>query len=101
MASRRVTVTLPAELVGEIDRREENRSRFILEAVERELARRRRAELGRSLNNPHPATEEVAELGISEWADHLPQEDITELVDLSAGTAVRWTPGEGWTEASR
>ena len=37
----RVTVTLNAELVKGIDRLQKNRSRFIAEAVERELARRR------------------------------------------------------------
>ena len=37
----RVTVTLRADLVAEIDRVERNRSRFIAEAVERDLQRRR------------------------------------------------------------
>jgi len=37
----RVTVTLSAELVQGIDRFERNRSRFIAEAVEHELTRRR------------------------------------------------------------
>jgi metal-responsive CopG/Arc/MetJ family transcriptional regulator len=49
----RVTVTLPKDLVRDIDRREKNRSRFIAEAVHRELDRRRREELRRSLENPH------------------------------------------------
>ena len=39
----RVTVTLPNELVSEIDRREKNRSKFVAEAVRHELERRRRA----------------------------------------------------------
>jgi len=34
---KRVTVTLPEELVSEIDRWEANRSRFVLVAAEREL----------------------------------------------------------------
>ena len=38
----RVTVTLAAELVEGIDRLERNRSRFIAEAVERELPARLR-----------------------------------------------------------
>ena len=46
----RVTVTIPAQLVDDIDRFERNRSRFIVEAVERELVRRRRDGLLRSLN---------------------------------------------------
>ena len=54
MASERVTVTLPQELVEEIDRCERNRSRFIAEAVAHELALRRRQGLLRSVANPHP-----------------------------------------------
>src|SRR5580704_13723503 len=50
----RVTVTLPDELIRDIDRREKNRSKFIAEAVRNELDRRRRDELRRSLENPHP-----------------------------------------------
>lgn len=42
----RVTVTLPDDLLKEIDRRESNRSKFVAEAVHRELERRRRAEIG-------------------------------------------------------
>ena len=49
----RVTVTLPAELVREIDRHERNRSKFVLHSVQRELDRRRRNELRRSLRKPH------------------------------------------------
>ena len=45
----RVTVTLPNDLVRDIDRRENNRSKFVAEAVRHELDRRRRAELRRSL----------------------------------------------------
>jgi metal-responsive CopG/Arc/MetJ family transcriptional regulator len=33
----RVTTTLPEDLVRDIDRREKNRSRFVAEAVRREL----------------------------------------------------------------
>ncbi len=53
-STERVTVTLPIELVERIDRYERNRSRFITEAVEHELVRRRRLELLRSLKSPHP-----------------------------------------------
>ena len=38
----RVTVTLPADVLSDIDSAEKNRSAFILEAVRRELSRRRR-----------------------------------------------------------
>jgi len=96
----RVTVTLPAEIVRDIDRLARNRSRFILEAVRHELERRRREELRRSLNRPHPDSSELADAGMDEWALGLPDEDVTELVDVRAGRPVRWVPGEGWVEAS-
>jgi hypothetical protein len=93
----RVTVTLPAELVEGIDRFERNRSRFIAEAVEHELGRRRREGLLRSLKNPHPEAAELADTGLAEWGASLPAGDEG-LVDPSAGKAVRWTPGQGWVE---
>ena len=94
----RVTVTLPGDLVRDIDRRENNRSKFVAEAVRRELDRRRRMELRRSLHNPHPDTAKFAEQGFSDWARGLPKEDAAALVDGSAGKPVRWVPGEGWVE---
>lgn len=95
----RVTVTLPAELVDNIDRLEKNRSRFIAQAVEHELIRRRREGLLRSLERPHPEATELAEAGLSEWGTSLPAEE-EDLVDPSAGTPVRWVEGEGWMEES-
>jgi Arc/MetJ-type ribon-helix-helix transcriptional regulator len=94
----RVTVTLPDDLVREIDRREKNRSKFVAEAVRRELDFRRRAELRRSLQNAHPDSADLAEQGLEEWTRGLPEEDTEALVDSSAGKAVRWVPGEGWVE---
>jgi hypothetical protein len=94
----RVTVTLPDDLVRDIDRREKNRSKFVADAVRRELDRRRRDELQRSLQNPHPESTEVAEQGFEEWSRGLPEEDAEGLVDGSAGKAVRWIPGKGWME---
>jgi metal-responsive CopG/Arc/MetJ family transcriptional regulator len=55
-ASERVTVTLPADVLEGIDRLERNRSRFIAQAVDRELARRRREALHDSIKSPHPET---------------------------------------------
>lgn len=101
METDRVTVTLPAEVVQEIDRREKNRSRFVLDAVKRELLRRRREELRRSLRTPHPDSIRLAEAGIGEWAKGLPREKTQDLVDLKEGTAVRWVPGRGWEETRR
>jgi Arc/MetJ-type ribon-helix-helix transcriptional regulator len=94
----RVTVTLPTELVSDIDRREKNRSKFIAQAVRHELDRRRRAELRRSLQNPHPESADLAEQGLEEWMRGLPEEDAEALVDAGGGTPVRWVPGEGWVE---
>ena len=94
----RVTVTLPNELIRDIDRREKNRSKFVAEAVRRELERRRRAELRKSLDNPHAESGVMAELGFDDWAHALPVEDAESLVDLTAGKPVRWIPGEGWME---
>jgi len=94
----RVTVTLPGDLVRDIDRREKNRSKFVAEAVRRELDRRRRSDLRRSLENPHPESAGVAEEGLEEWSRGLPEEDVEALLDSSAGKAVRWVPGEGWVE---
>ena len=93
----RVTVTLPVGLVEGIDRFERNRSRFIAEAVEHELVRRRREGLLRSLERPHPEAAELAEAGLAEWGAGLPSEDEA-LVDVSAGKPVRWVEGQGWVE---
>lgn len=93
----RVTVTLPIELVEGIDQFERNRSRFITEAVERELVRRRREGLLRSLASPHPEAAELADTGLSDWGAGLPAENEA-LVDERAGKPVRWVEGQGWVE---
>ncbi len=95
-----MTVTLPSDLVAGIDRYERNRSRFIAKAVEHELARRRREELLRSIESPHPEATELADLGLSDWGAALPADEES-LVDASAGKAVRWVEGQGWVEESR
>jgi hypothetical protein len=97
-SAERVTVTLPDDLVRDMDREDKNRSKFVAEAVRNELSRRRRVELRRSLDNPHPESAELAEEGLLEWARDLPEEDAAALVDASAGRPVRWVPGEGWIE---
>jgi hypothetical protein len=66
--------------------------------VRREIDRRRRAELRRSLESPHPDTAELVEQGFEEWTRDLPEEDAEALVISGAGKAVRWVPGEGWVE---
>ena len=94
----RVTVTLPDDLVREIDRVEKNRSKFIAEAVGREIDRRRREELHRSLESPHAESIELADQGLEEWFRTLPEEDVDPLLKRGTGKAVRWVPGEGWVE---
>ena len=94
----RVTVTLPMDLVRDIDRREKNRSKFVADAVRHELDPRRREDLRRSLQNPHPESAELADEGLEAWARSLPEDDTEALVDSSAGKPVRWVSGEGWVE---
>ncbi len=93
----RVTVTLPRELVADIDRRERNRSRFIREAVRRELERRKREAFRSSLSQPHEESAEVEELGIEEWLASGTEAD--QLLDPDAGVDIRWKPETGWTLA--
>ena len=97
MSNARVTITLPRELVREIDQRERNRSKFIQAAVRRELAERRRQELLSSLSNPHPESQALADQGLEAWQDRASPED-EQLLDPDAGTEVRWLRGEGWFE---
>ena len=52
----RVTVTLPEEVVREVDRHEQNRSRFVLQAIQHELERRRRDASRRSIEHPPSVT---------------------------------------------
>ncbi len=94
---KRVTVTLPEELVSEIDRWETNRSRFVMVAAERELEARRRQALERSLANPHDESSKVAEAGLEDWDTGWMSEDET-LVDDAEGRRVRWHPDRGWVE---
>ena len=67
----RVTVTLPNDLVRDIDRRERNRSKFVADAVRHELDRRRREELRRSLQNPHTESAERPDDGLETGAGRL------------------------------
>lgn len=94
----RVTVTLSAELVEGIDRLERNRSRFIAEAIEHELARRRREALLSSVRSPHPETANLADTGLGDWTSDL--SDDEGLVDVAGGTAVCWVEGQGWVKES-
>jgi hypothetical protein len=92
--SERVTVTLAAELVASIDRVERNRSRFIAEAVEHELERRRRDLLLQSVRQPHPETTELLDTSLADWTADLSEDEG--LVDHAGGSPVRWVEGKGW-----
>lgn len=96
-SSERVTVTMPAELIAGIDRFERNRSRFIADAVRHELKRRRRQELLRSLDEPHPDSITTAALGLESWRESLPAGDEA-LLDPRGGVALHWSEEQGWQE---
>lgn len=87
-------MTLSADLVDAIDRLERNRSRFIAEAVERELSRRRHDALLRSVQNPHADTTALLDTALGDWTAALPDDEG--LVDMAGGTSVRWIEGDGW-----
>ena len=80
-----ITVTLPAGLLEEIDQLERNRGRFIAEAVQHELARRRRDALFQSIGSPHPETTEFADTGLDDWTSGLLEDEG--LLDPAGGTA--------------
>ncbi len=100
MTSERMTVTLPAAMLSEIDAVERNRSRFVQRAVARELERLRQEKLRMSLDNPHVDSEIVAESGFSEWSDW-GSDDEQELLSRTEGQGIRWDPDEGWVEVDR
>lgn len=95
MTTERITITMPKEIVEEIDRMTNNRSRFILDAVRHELDRQRREDLRLSLCNPHKEASQVAEWGMTEWRAGLP--DDSDLLDAASGRPVRWRADEGWS----
>lgn len=97
-STERVTITLPADLLEEVDQLERNRSRFIAEAVQHEVARRRRAALLKSIQTPHPETTQFVDVGLTGWTHELPDDEA--LLDPCGGTAVRWVEGQGWIHES-
>jgi hypothetical protein len=100
MPTARITITLPPELVSEIDRRERNRSRFVVDAVRREVQRRRREDLRRSLERPHAESSELADAGLDEWGGRESESDA-ELLDSASGSAIRWIEGRGWVDTRK
>jgi hypothetical protein len=96
----RVTITLPHKLVKAIDKVDTNRSGFLAKAAQRELKRRARRALKEALDARTFTAEDqqLADGGFQAWAEALPSDDVGAMVDLDAGTPVRWVPGEGWRE---
>lgn len=92
-----MTITLPAEVIDEVDRRAANRSAFVLEAIRLYLDHIRRAELARSLQNPHTETASLADEDLGDWI--AAGADDVDLLDAGEGRPVRWRRGVGWTEA--
>jgi len=97
MLTERITITMPRDMVERIDELTKNRSRFIVDAVRRELLRQIREELRLSLRHPHAESAQVAELGMADWGAALP--DDSGLLDPRGGRAVRWHAEEGWSSA--
>ncbi len=95
MSDERITITLPAELLYEIDRHDANRSRFVREAIRHSLDYRRRLALRESLTEPHPETGSLESEGFDEWAGELPAEG---LIEPDTGVELRWVEGSGWEE---
>ena len=93
-----MTITLPADLLEKVDQLGRNRSRFITEAVQHEVTRRRRAALRESVRSPHPETTQLVGAGLGDWTSNLPDDEG--LLDHSSGTSVRWVEGRGWIEES-
>ena len=93
----RVTVTLPEEILRDIDMQERNRSRFVLKAVKHELERRQREELRRSLRKSHQDSDEIADEGFADWVEGS-LEGGEDLVDTKSGESVQWIPGRGWVK---
>jgi len=65
--SKRIRITLAADLLAKIDGVDRSRSRFISEAVRHELSQRRRDELLRSLAVPLPETKALQEAALGDW----------------------------------
>jgi hypothetical protein len=100
MSAASVTIHLPLDLLSAVDEQQADRDAFVEQAVRHELARRAREGLRASLEQPHPESRDLAEVGLAAWARSLPEDDAAAMCDLSAGTPVRWSEESGWVEGT-
>ena len=77
-----MTINIPTSMIQRIDRVETDRDKFVYEAVHRELERRRQDSLRQSLGDPRAEATELAEVGLVDWARHLPEDDVARLLGL-------------------
>ena len=95
-----IKVTLPEDVIRDIDRVHGDRDKFVLELVRLELQRRRHQESWRTSVDPLPERFHASEMELDDWGQDSPEGDLFGLVDLKTGAAVRWIPGKGWVEAT-
>ncbi len=92
---------VPKESCGDslvdIERRERNRSKFVAEAVHRELERQRCEELRRS-TAVHIPKAPIWPSRVWMMVAHIARGGYESLLDCSGGKKVRWIPGQGWIE---
>jgi hypothetical protein len=93
-----VTFHLPPDLLRAVDGQPTDRDAFVEQALRHELTRRAREQLRASIENPHPESREMAEVGLEDWAQTLPKDAAATMCDLSTGTPVRWADNHGWVE---
>ena len=86
----RVTVTLSGEVVREVDRHEQNRSRFVLEAIQHELERRRRDALRRSIEHPPSVTPRSSPTNASRLSGSFPS--LAHQVKARCTLSFDWVP---------
>ena len=68
----RITTTLPIELVHAVDKFEKNRSKFVMVAIQKEVKRREREALRKSLHSVHPESSKIND-DFQDWIKTLGQ----------------------------
>ena len=96
MAAQRIALTLPSEVITEIDRTTHDRDSFVEDAVRHEIDRRREDQLRRSLDDPHPETSKAVGSSPSNWPTGVPHDEWDELLRSELGEEIRWEEAKGW-----